>query len=204
MAELPWKPVVYLPANLTVRLDAEVLQAEDPGPWCESTAANLLGPRAKRRHVRRLASDLTRYASTLKNLKGRGLPATAAAFFWPDFTTPRATAEVYIVTDDHPGGPITMARACELTGPNKNTLGETQSTETDVPAGPAFRAHRHQALWGSVAPYNVMEEVSWFIWPADSNATVIITVSWRERMFSKAGATIADDMARNFRVEPRA
>jgi hypothetical protein len=33
---------------------------------------------------------------------------------------------------------------------------------------------------------------------------VIITVSWRERMFSKAGTTIADDMARNFRVEPRA
>jgi hypothetical protein len=32
MAELPWKPVVYLPANLTVRLDAETLQADDPGP----------------------------------------------------------------------------------------------------------------------------------------------------------------------------
>jgi hypothetical protein len=38
MAELPWKPVVYLPTNLTVRLDAEVLQVEDPGPWCKSTA----------------------------------------------------------------------------------------------------------------------------------------------------------------------
>jgi hypothetical protein len=55
-----------------------------------------------------------------------------------------------------------------------------------------------------MAPCSVMEEVSWFIWPAGSGATVIMTVSWRERMFSQAGITIADDMARNFRVEPLA
>jgi hypothetical protein len=201
MAELPWKPVVCLPANLTVRLDAEVLQAKDPGPWCESTAAALLGPGAKRKRVQRLASNLMRYADTLKSLNGRGLPATAAVFFWPDYTAPRATAEVYIVADDLPDGPMTMARARELTGPNKDSLGETEATEAEVPAGPAFRAHRYQALWGAFAPLNVMEEVSWFIWPAGSSATVIMTVSWRERMFSKAGTTIADDMARNFRIE---
>jgi|SRR5580693_9290615 hypothetical protein len=204
MAELPWKPVIYLPANLTARLDAEVLQAEDLTPWCENTAAGLLGPGAKRRHVRRLAANLTSYAGTLKSLTGRGLPAAAAVFFWPDFNTPRANAEVYIVADDHAGGPVTMARARELTGPDKDSLGETEAAEAEVPAGPAFRARRHRRLWGALPRFNVMEEVSWFIWPAGSNATVIITVSWRERMFSKAGATIADDMARNFRVEPRA
>jgi hypothetical protein len=150
MAELPWKPVVCLPANLTVRLDAEVLQAKDPGPWCESTAA-------KRKRVQRLASNLMRYADTLKSLNGRGLPATAAVFFWPDYTAPRATAEVYIVADDLPDGPMTMARARELTGPNKDSLGETEATEAEVPAGPAFRAHRYQALWGAFAPLNVME-----------------------------------------------
>lgn len=204
MAELPWKPVVCLPANLTVRLDAKVLQAEDPGPWCEITAAGLLGPGARRKRVRRLASTLMEYAGTLKSLKGRGLPVAAAVFFWPDFTTERATAEVYVVADDHPGGPVTMARARELTGPNKYSLGETEAAEAEVPAGAAFRAHRFQKLWGAMSPYNVMEELSWFIWPAGSNATVIMTVSWRERMFSTAGTTIADDMARNFRIEPPA
>jgi hypothetical protein len=204
MAELPWKPVVCLPANLTVRLDAEVLQAEDLGPCCESTAAGLLGPDARRKRVQRLASTLMKYAGTLKSMKGRGLPAAAAVFFWPDFTTERATAEVYIVADDHRDGPMTIARARELTGPDKDSLGETEAAEAEVPAGPAFRAHRYQKLWGAFAPHNVMEEVSWFIWPPGSNATVIMTVSWRERMFSKAGTTIADDMARNFRVEPPA
>jgi hypothetical protein len=42
-----------------------------------------------------------------------------------------------------------------------------------------------------------MEEASWFIWPAGTDAAVIITVSWRERMFTTADTTIADDMARN-------
>jgi hypothetical protein len=204
MAELPWKPVVCLPANLTVRLAADVLLAEDPGPWCESAAAGLLGPGARRKRVQRLASALMNYAGTLKSLKGRGLPAAAAVFFWPDFTIARATAEVYIVAGGHPDGPVTMARARELTGPNKDSLGETEAAEAEVPAGPAFRAHRYQKLWGAFAPYNVMEEVSWFIWPPGSNATVIMTVSWREPIFSKVGTTIADDMARNFRIEPPA
>lgn len=137
MAELPWKPVIYLPANLTARLDAEVLQADDLRPWCESTAAGLLGPGAKRRHVRRLASNLTSYAGTLKSLTGRGLPAAAAVFFWPDFNTPRANAEVYIVADDHPGGPITRARARELTGPNKDSLGGDRGNRSrGSPPGP--------------------------------------------------------------------
>lgn len=204
MAGLPWKPVIYLPANLTVRFDAEMFRAEDPGPWCQTRAADLLGPGARRKRVQRLASTLLTYAVTLKSLKARGLPATAAVFFWPDFNTQRATAEVYIVAGDHPDGPVTMARARELTGPNEDSLGQTQATETELPAGPAFRAHRCQKLWGAMAPHNVMEEVSWFIWPPGPNVTVIMTVSWRDRMFSQAGTTIADDMARNFRVEPPA
>jgi hypothetical protein len=204
MAELPWKPVVYLPANLTVRLDADVFQTQDPRPWCETRAADLLGSGAKRRHVQRLAATLMKYIETLKSLKGRGEPTVAALFFWPDFTAQRATAEVYIVTDDHSDGPMTIAKARELTGPNKDSLGKSETTEVEVPAGHAFRAQRFQKLWGALAPHNVIEEVSWFIWPKGSNATVVMTVSWFERIFSEAGTKIADDMARNFRVEPLA
>jgi hypothetical protein len=92
--------------------------------------------------VQRLASDLMKYAGALKSLKRRGLPVAAAVFFWPDFTAERATAEVYVVAGDHPDGPMTIARARELTGPNKDSLGEAEATEAEVPAGPAFRAHR--------------------------------------------------------------
>jgi hypothetical protein len=60
---------------------------------------------------------------------------------------------------------------------------------------------RREAL-GALSPHNVVEEASWFIWPSGSGATVVMTVSWLERMFSEAGIKIADYMARNFRVEP--
>jgi hypothetical protein len=39
---------------------------------------------------------------------------------------------------------------------------------------------------------------------AAERSTVVMTVSWFERMFSEAGIEIADDMARNLRVEPLA
>jgi hypothetical protein len=126
----------------------------------------------------------------------------AALFFWPDFTAQRATAEIYVVTNDHADGPVTIAQARELAGSNKNSIGETETTEVEISVGHAFRAHRFRKLWGAIAPHNVIEEVSWFIWPAGSSATVVMTVSWLERMFSEAGVKIADDMARNFRVEP--
>jgi hypothetical protein len=202
MAELPWKPVVYLPANLTIRLNAEVFQAEDPGPWCESMAADLLGPDAKHRHVQQLTATLVKYTETLKSGKGTGQPAVGALLFWPDFTVQRATAEVCIVTDDHADGPMTVARARDLTGPHKDSLGEPETTEVEVPAGHAFRAHRFHRLWGALAPHNVIEEVTWFIWPAGYSAAVVMTVSWFERMFSETGIKIADDMALNFYVEP--
>jgi hypothetical protein len=43
MAHLPWKPVVYLPTNLTVRLDAAVFQAEDLGHGLRRDALACLG-----------------------------------------------------------------------------------------------------------------------------------------------------------------
>ena len=204
MAELPWKPVVHLPANLTVRFDAEVLRAWDPQPWCEGKAADLLGAGARRGHVQRLVATLMRYTETLKRLDGRELPSVAALFFWADFDAQRATAEVYVLPDDRADGPMAVARARELTAPNKDSQGEPETAELQVPAGRAFRAHQFRKPRGALAPDNVTEAVSWFIWPTDSGATVVITVSWLDRIFSEAGITIADDMARNFHLEPLA
>ncbi|MGH3261228.1 MAG: hypothetical protein ACRDNS_04445, partial [Trebonia sp.] len=202
MTELPWKPVVYLPTNLTVRLDAEVFQLEDLTLWCEGKAVDLLGSGVKRRQVHRLAGTLMRYIEGVKAIKGRGLPTVAALFFWPDFSTQRASAEVYLVSADHIGGPITPDRARELIGLNEDSLGEIEASATVVPVGQALRAHQFRKLWGALAPHNVMEEVSWFLWPESSSTAVIMTVSWLEPAFSQAGIQIADDMARNFRVEP--
>lgn len=41
-------------------------------------------------------------------------------------------------------------------------------------------------------------------WPLDTTAVVAIVVRWFESAYSESGIQIADDMARNFRTEPRA
>lgn len=127
-----------------------VLTAADPRPWCEEKAAELLGPGAKRKRVSRLTDTFIGYAERLKDRPGSGIPEVAALFFYPDFNSCRGSAEVFVLGGSAPGGPLTPARARELAMPDKNTLGNVEMTETEVPAGPAIRVRRSYALWGNV------------------------------------------------------
>lgn len=201
MTDLPWNPVIYLPANLTVRFGADALLAPDPRSWCESKAVELLGSNTKVKQVRILTGMLLEYTELLRS---KNLPTTAAMFFWPDFTRFRAFAEVYLVGDDPAAGPMTVTRARELAAPDESTVGETVVTQTEVPVGTALRVHRFRKVDPDQRRSRIGEEVTWFIWPSDSPVAVMMVTRWLEPVFSEAGAKIADDMARNFRVEPLA
>ena len=132
MTELQWKPVVFLPVNLTVRFDAPVLTGDDPAGWCRSKASDLLGAGADRKQVGKLTQCLEDYATYLRN---KDLPTTAALFFYPDFTRipPRAYAEIFVVGPDPEIGPMTLARARELCGPDERSFGEIEMTEVEAP-----------------------------------------------------------------------
>jgi hypothetical protein len=203
VTELPWEPVVYLPVDLTVRFGADVLTAGDPGPWCQHQAARLLGPDADRKQVSRLVHCLQAYAA---HFRSERLPATAALFFWPDFTRipPRGEAQIYIVGTDPVTGPMTLARGREICGPDERTFGETEMTETEVPAGPALRVHRYRKLEPAKRRTRIVEELDWIICPSGSTQAVMMSTTWDEPMFSKAAISIADDMAKNFRIKPEA
>lgn len=200
MTELQWKPRIFMPANLTVRFGAAVLTADDPGPWCRQKAAELLGPQARDKQVAKLAQCLERYA---KYFSTKDL-TTAAVFFYPDFThiPPRAETQVFIVGEDPVVGPMTLARAREISGPDERSFGETEMTETEVPAGPALRVHRFRKLEPDKRRTQIVEELAWFICPPGSTQAVMMITTWSESSFSKAGTDIADDMAKNFRIEP--
>ena len=58
MTELQWKPVVFLPVNLTVRFDAPVLTGDDPAAWCRSKASDVLGAGADRKQLSKLTQCL--------------------------------------------------------------------------------------------------------------------------------------------------
>ena len=203
MTELPWKPVIYLPVDLTVRFGADVLTVDDPGPWCQRKAAELLRPAADPKQVSRLVRCLAEYAA---HFRSKRLPTTAALFFWPDFTRipPRGEAQIYIVGEDPVIGPMTLSRGREICGPDERSFGETEMTETDVPAGSALRVHRFRKAEPGKRRSPIGEELVWIIWPPGSTAIVSMATRWMEPMFSKAGISIADDMANNFRIEPKA
>jgi len=200
MTELQWKPVVFLPVNLTVRFDAPVLTGDDPAAWCRSKASDLLGADADRKQVSKLTQCLEDYATYLRN---KDLPTTAALFFYPDFTRipPRAYAEIFVVGPDPEIGPMTLARARELCGPDERSFGEIEMTEVEAPTGPALRVHRYRKADPRKRRTSVIEELDWVICPPDSTQAVMMITTWGEPAFSKAAITIADDMAKNFRIE---
>ena len=201
LAELQWQPVIYLPVNLTVRLDAAALKSDNPRQWSEQKAAELLGPNARGRQVSSLARCLKQYVEYFR--KGN-LPATAALFFYPDFTRipPRAEVQIYLVGEGPVVGPMTLARAREIYGPDERSFGETEMTETEVPTGPALRVYRFRKLEPSKRRSRTAGELAWVICPPDSTQAVMMITTWSESAFSEAAISIADDIAQNFRIEP--
>jgi hypothetical protein len=204
VTEIQWKAAVTLPLNLTVRFGPEVLDAEDPGPWCQQRAAELLGPGAGRKQAGQLASCLLEYAGYCRS---GNRPAIAAMFFYPDFSRlpPRAMSEVYLLVEDEAAGPMTIARGRKTYAPKTDdeaAFGQTELTETEVPAGPALRVHRFRRSDPGQRRSTIIEEVVWLICPPGSTQAALMVTDWGETAFSQAAISIADDMAQNFRVEP--
>jgi hypothetical protein len=75
-------------------------------------------------------------------------------------------------------------------------------TETEVPTGPALRVHRYRKAEPTKRRSSIVEEMDWIICPPGSTQAVMMITTWDEPLFSKAAIMIADDMAKNFRIEP--
>jgi hypothetical protein len=201
MTELQWKPVIYLPAHLTIEFGTSVLAADDPAPWCRQKAAEVLGPTGTRRQADRLTRCLEEYA---ENFRSDPLPAYAALFFYPDFSRlpPRAMTKIHLVGEDPVIGPMTLTRAREIFSPDEYSFGDKEMTETSVPVGPALRVHRFRKADPVKKRTAIVEEIAWVICPPESSQAVMMSTKWGEPAFSPAAITIADDMAKNFRIEP--
>jgi hypothetical protein len=204
MTELPWKPVIYLPSNLTVSLGEPVLKDDDPRAWCEQKAAELLTPGRASKDVIKLARCLEEYVAHFRSQKPL---ITAAVFFYPDFTRipPRAMTKVEAFGEHSERGPMTMAMVKEtFEQPDEHSFGETEMTEAEVPVGHALRIRRFRKADPAKRRSRIGEEVVWVLWPRETTAIISMATRWMEPMFSKAGISIADDMAKNFRIEPKA
>ncbi|MGH3250184.1 MAG: hypothetical protein ACRDOI_28840, partial [Trebonia sp.] len=135
MTELPWKPVVYLPATLTVSLGEPIQQDGDPRSWCAAKAAALLGPDVGGRQVNKLAQCLTEYVAHLRMQRPL---ISAALFFYPDFThlPPKATTKIEAFGEHPEKGPLTIAMMREFfEQPDELSFGQLEMTEAELPTG---------------------------------------------------------------------
>jgi hypothetical protein len=202
MTELPWKPTVFIPVNLTVSLGDPLQHDGDPRPWCVAKAAELLGSDNGSRQHKKLAQCLEKYVTHFRTHQPL---ITAALFFYPDFShlPPWGTAEVKAFGEHSEKGPLTIAMLREFYDqPDELSFGQTELSETQVPAGPALRVHRYRRTQPTKRRSPIGEELVWLIWPPETTAVITILVQWLEPALSEAGVNIADDMARNFRLKP--
>jgi hypothetical protein len=200
--DLPFRPLVRLPDNLTVRFGREPLTTGDPRAWCQQKAADLLGPQAPASDVKRLARSLEEHLEFFR----KDMPLIVAAVcFYPNYRTvpPRAMVKVEAFGGAPDGESLTMDKVREFYAkPDHMSFGETELTEPELPVGQALRVHRYRKTDPGKRRTKIMEEVVWVVWPRGSTFAIAIATRWLEPWFGKAGATIADSIAKDFRVEP--
>jgi hypothetical protein len=201
VTEFEWKPNIFLPVNLTVRFDTDVLKAEDPAAWCAQKARELLGPKARGKLLERFTWCLQEYAGHFRDAHA----GQAAIYFYPSFThlPPRAMSEIYIIGQNPETGEVTdLERARRMFAPDEHSFGDTQMTETEVPAGPALRIHRYRVPDPHQRNGLIMEEIAWVICPSGYKQSAMMITACADSAFSKVANKIADNMANNFRIEP--
>jgi hypothetical protein len=199
-SELPFRPLVRLPANLTVRFGPEALTTADPGGWCQERAAALLGVRPDGRDAQRLARSLAEHLEFFRS----DMPLIVAAVcFYPDYATvpPRAMVKVEAFGGD-PETALTADKARDFYAkPDEMSFGAAELTGAELPSGPALRVHRYRKTDPGKRRSTIMEEIVWLVWPPGSTFTIAMSTRWGQPVFAEAGAVIADEMAQNFRIE---
>ena len=133
-----------------------------------------------------------------KSSRNRGAMMGCLIFF-PDYNRlpPIATVDVFGYRSREPGTPSSLEFYRENFGtPDKDTVGQVEVTDLELPAGPAIRFHRR--FWPKPTLYpiaHLWEEVSFAVRPPQISDTVLLTVAWVEFKFSEALINAADAIA---------
>jgi hypothetical protein len=118
--------------------------------------------------------------------------------FWPDLTRfpPVANIDLSGFYPPDPDKPLTLDQDREVYGtPNDETIGPIETTEVQLPIGPALRFHRRWARKKRFGSSIVREDVIYAIRPDQIPDSVVLVVSWVEPQFSQVLIKVADKIA---------
>jgi hypothetical protein len=124
--------------------------------------------------------------------------------FWPDLTRFPPVAEINLAGfyPSNADEPLTLEHDRKIYGtPNENTIGPIETTEAELPAGPALRFHRHWAQKKRFGTNVVHEDVIYAVRPPQVPDSLVFIVSWVEPQFSETLIKVADKMAQTLEIE---
>jgi hypothetical protein len=195
-----WKPVISIPRTC---LMLPLATQEDPKRWAERKCTELLGPEATDK-IRRLFTETVAEQTTTDRKNKQML---SGLVFYPNFNRypPICNVDVDAWSPAPGDPPADLDSFRESNGkPQKDTIGDIETTEVELPAGPALRFHERRE---QKVPHHgglmIGESILYAIRPPEIPDSVTLMVTWMEPQFRDMIIKMADGMAQTLKIVPR-
>jgi hypothetical protein len=198
--KVSWKPVIAIPKTC---LMLPLATQEDPRKFAERKCVELLGPEAADK-TRRLFTETVAEQTAAGRHNEQML---SGLVFYPDFNRypPICTVGVDAFCPA-PGDPPSDLEAWrESNGkPQKNTIGDIEISEVQLPAGPSLRFHeRREQKIPHLGGHMIGESILYAVRPPEIRDSVTLMVTWMEPQFRDMLTKMADGMAQSLKIVPR-
>jgi hypothetical protein len=134
-------------------------------------------------------------------------PVLAGLVFYPDFNRypPICNVDVDAFRPAPGLGPVELDSFRETDGkPRKNTIGDIEITEMELPAGPTLRFHeRYETKAPHTGVRMIGESIDYAIRLNGMPDAVTLMVTWVEPQFRSMLIKMADGMAQSLKIVPR-
>jgi hypothetical protein len=201
MTAMTWEPVLSIPKTC---LMLPLGGSQDPQEWAERKCAELLAPDAPDK-TRRLFTE-TLAEDTVKGRESR-TQVLAGLVFYPDFNRypPICNVDVDAFRAAPGTAPASLESFRETDGrARKNTIGDIETAELELPAGPALRFHeRYETTVPHTGVRMIGESIDYAIRPYGMPDAVTLLVAWVEPQYRDMLIKMADGMAQSLKIVPR-
>jgi hypothetical protein len=201
MTAMAWKPVLSIPKTC---LMLPLGGSQNPREWAERKSAELLSPDVAG-ETRRLFIE-TLEENTVKGRASR-TQVLSGLVFYPGFDRYPPICDMAVDAfrpgPDDPPSDLESWR--ETNGkPQPNTIGDIETTEIELSAGPALRFHeRREQKIPHQHGHMVGESILYAVRPPEIRDSVSLMVTWMEPQFRDMLIKMADGMAQSLKIVPR-
>jgi hypothetical protein len=176
----------------------------DPNQWAKAKCAEMLGLEATDKTRRLFTETLAEETVKGRNSESQML---GALVFYPDFNRypPICTVAVDGFSPAPGDPPVDLQSFRRTNGtPQKNTIGDIEVTEMELPAGPALRIHeRREQKIAHLGGHMIGESILYAVRPFGIPDAVTLMVTWGEPQFRDMIIKMADGMAQTLKIVPR-